>query len=81
MMTCTCIADHVKALKKEFGPDTELINPRRVTNLKTGKTWPELQPLRFRYRKLKKDGTPSKTWVKTFVNNNFCGLCGKAKTK
>jgi hypothetical protein len=80
MINCTCIKDNLAALKKQFGTDTNLTNTRNMINFKTGKTWTELEPLRFRYHPKNINGTISKKWVTSFVNNNFCALCGKRKS-
>ena len=79
MMTCTCIKDHAIALRKEFGPDTHLTNVRNMMDFETHEVWREMEPLRFSYHKKKADGSYEKKVSTSWVNNNYCALCGKKK--
>lgn len=81
MIKCNCIADHKKALKKTFGPDTALTNIRTMMNFTTGQVWLALEPLRFRYHKKKPDGTYEKKWSTSWVESKFCSFCGKGHEK
>ena len=81
MLPCNCIQKYRKALKGQFGKDTELLNTSIHFNSLKGSSWESLEPLRFKFHSQKADGTPSKKWQRSFVAPNFCPFCGKMDTE
>ena len=78
-MNCDCLDRFQVALNEKFGKDTDphFIGLKTTINPKTGELGVSLDPLWFKRRTRKKNGTPSQKWVKSYIAFTYCPFCGK----
>jgi hypothetical protein len=76
-MACECLEAIGKKLDEKYGGETDFTNVVQTMNFKTGEVGTSLEPLRFSYPVVKKDGTPSKKRKNSYVMFTYCPFCGK----
>lgn len=75
-MSCECLEMLRKKLVEQTGDPRIELDLVAVMDVKGDGNWLRPAPLRFTYRKLKKDGFFAFKKTKSFVVDTYCRFCG-----